>query len=140
MRIEDEDEFLPIEKYYESLPDEITIGIKIDKDVFIRMYELERKESSNVVMDSERKAVWGWLLETIRNYQRGIRFFYENDTKRGLPSVRFLDDDGKLNHDLDINGLEKLDNNLDKEDEGELIMEERMLEEATIKKNIDDNT
>jgi len=94
MRIEDEDEFLPIEKYYESLPDEITIGIKIDKDVFIRMYELERNESSNVIMDSERKAVWGWLLETIRNYQRGIRFFYENDTKQGLPSVRFLDDDG----------------------------------------------
>ena len=94
MRIEDEDEYLPIEKYYESLPDEITIGIKIDKDVFIRMYELERNESSNVIMDSERKAVWGWLLETIRNYQRGIRFFYENDTKQGLPSVRFLDDDG----------------------------------------------
>ena len=94
MRTEDEDEYLPIEKYYESLPDEITIGIKIDKDVFIRMYELERNESSNVIMDSERKAVWGWLLETIRNYQRGIRFFYENDTKQGLPSVRFLDDDG----------------------------------------------
>ena len=94
MRIEDEDEYLPIEKYYESLPDEITIGIKIDKDVFIRMYELERNESSNVIMDSERKAVWGWVLETIRNYQRGIRFFYENDTKQGLPSVRFLDDDG----------------------------------------------
>ncbi len=94
MRIEDEDEYLPIEKYYESLPDEITIGIKIDKDVFIRMYELERNESSNVIMDSERKAVWGWLLETIRNYQRGIRFFYEPDTKQGLPSVRFLDDDG----------------------------------------------
>lgn len=105
MRTEDEDEYLPIEKYYESLPDEITIGIKIDKDVFIRMYDLERKESSNVIMDSERKAVWGWLLETIRNYQRGIRFFYENDTKQGLPSVRFLDDDG---NDMDIRILKRV--------------------------------
>ena len=102
---EDEDEFLPIENYYESLPDEITIGIKIDKDVFIRMYDLERKEASNVVMDSERKAVWGWLLETIRNYQRGIRFFYENDAKRGLPSVRFLDDDG---NDIDTRFLNRV--------------------------------
>ena len=105
MQIEDEDEYLPIEKYYESLPDEITIGIKIDKDVFIRMYDLERKESSNVVMDSERKAVWGWLLETIRNYQRGIRFFYENNAKRGLPSVRFLDDDG---NDIDTKFLNRV--------------------------------
>ena len=105
MQTEDEDVYLPIEKYYESLPDEITIGIKIDKDVFIRMYDLERKESSNVIMDSERKAVWGWLLETIRNYQRGIRFFYENDAKKGLPSVRFLDDDG---NDIDTKFLNRV--------------------------------
>ena len=105
MRIEDEDEFLPIEKYYESLPDEITIGIKIDKNVFIRMYDLERKEDSNIIMDSERKAVWGWLLETIRNCQRGIRFFYENDAKQGLPSVRFLDDDG---NDIDTRILNRV--------------------------------
>lgn len=102
---EDEDEFLPIEKYYESLPDEITIGIKIDKNVFIRMYELERKELSNVIMDSERKAVWGWFLETIRNYQRGVRLFYENDAKQGLPSVRFLDDDG---NDIDTRFLSRV--------------------------------
>ena len=87
-----------LQNFYDGLPDEITIGVKIDKDVYIRMYELERKESSNILMDSERKAVWGWLLETIRNTQRGIRLFYENGTKRGLPSVRFLDDDG---NDLD---------------------------------------
>jgi hypothetical protein len=102
---EDEDEYLPIEKYYESLPDEITIGIKIDKNVFIRMYELERKELSNVIMDSERKAVWGWFLETIRNYQRGVRLFYENDAKQGLPSVRFLDDDG---NDIDTRFLNRV--------------------------------
>ena len=89
-----------LQNFYNDLPDEITIGIKIDKAVYIRMHELERKESSNVLMDSERKAVWGWLLETIRNTQRGIRLFYENDTKRGLPSVRFLDDDG---NDIDPN-------------------------------------
>ena len=89
-----------LQNFYDGLPDEITIGVKIDKDVYIRMYELERKESSNVLMDSERKAVWGWLLETIRNTQRGIRLFYENGTKRGLPSVRFLDDDG---NDIDPN-------------------------------------
>ena len=89
-----------LQNFYNDLPDEITIGIKIDKAVYIRMYELERKESSNILMDSERKAVWGWLLETIRNTQRGIRLFYENDTKRGLPSVRFLDDDG---NDIDPN-------------------------------------
>ena len=87
-----------LQNFYDGLPNEITIGIKIDKDVYIRMYELERKESSNVLMDSERKAVWGWFLETIRNTQRGLRLFYENGTKRGLPSVRFLDDDG---NDLD---------------------------------------
>lgn len=91
---EDQDDYLSLEKFYESLPDEITIGLKIDKHVFIRMYDLERKELSNVLMDSERKSVWGWLLESIRNYQRGVRFFYENDAKQGLPSVRFLDDDG----------------------------------------------
>ena len=89
-----------LQNFYDGLPDEITIGVKIDKDVYIRMYELERKESSNILMDSERKAVWGWLLETIRNTQRGIRLFYENGTKRGLPSVRFLDDDG---NDIDPN-------------------------------------
>ena len=89
-----------LQNFYDGLPDEITIGVKIDKDVYIRMYELERKESSNILMDSERKAVWGWLLETIRHTQRGIRLFYENGTKRGLPSVRFLDDDG---NDIDPN-------------------------------------
>ena len=87
-----------LQNFYDGLPDEITIGIKIDKAVYIRMHELERKESSNVLMDSERKAVWGWFLETVRNTQRGIRLFYENGAKRGLPSVRFLDDDG---NDLD---------------------------------------
>ena len=83
-----------LEDFYRNLPDEITIGLKIDKHVFIRMYELERGEISKALMDSERKAVWGWLLETIRNLQRGVRMFYENDAKSGPPSIRFLDDDG----------------------------------------------
>lgn len=91
-----------LQNFYDGLPDEITIGVKIDKDVYIRMYELERKESSNILMDSERKAVWGWFLETVRNTQRGIRLFYENGAKRGLPSVRFLDDDG---NDLDPSNI-----------------------------------
>lgn len=34
-----------IQRFYESLPEEITIGVKVSKDVFIRMYELENKES-----------------------------------------------------------------------------------------------
>ncbi len=87
-----------LQKVYDGLPDEIMIGVKIDKDVFIRMNELERKESSNVLMDSERKAGWGWFLETILNYQRGVRLFYENDATEGLPSVRFLTDDGEDIH------------------------------------------
>lgn len=89
-----------MEKFYESLPEEITIGVKISKDVFIRMYELENKEAGSGLMDNERRAVWGWFLETIRNMQRGVRFFYENGATKGPPSIRFLNDDGK---DIDPN-------------------------------------
>tara|TARA_R100000951_G_scaffold74449_1_gene62735 strand:- start:519 stop:830 length:312 start_codon:yes stop_codon:yes gene_type:complete len=89
-----------LQKFYDSLPDEITIGVKLSKDVYIRMYELERKENGSGLMDNERRATWGWLLETIRNVQRGVRFFYENGATEGPPSVRFLDDNGE---DMDLN-------------------------------------
>jgi len=91
-----------LKRFYDSLPDQVTIGIKMNKDVFIRMYNLERKEAGSGLMDTERRAVWGWFLESIRNMQRGVRFFYENGATKGPPSVRFLDDDG---NDMDPNTI-----------------------------------
>jgi hypothetical protein len=91
-----------MQRFYESLPEEITIGVKISKDVFIRMYELENKEAGSGLMDTERRAVWGWFLESIRNVQRGVRFFYENGATKGPPSIRFLDDNGE---DMDPNTM-----------------------------------
>ena len=88
------------QEFYDKLPEEITIGIKINKDVYIRMLELETKEAGSGLMCSERRACWSWFLETIRNFQRGIRYFYEDGAKTGPPSVRFLDDDG---NDMDPN-------------------------------------
>jgi len=82
------------EDFYNRLPDEITIGIKISKDVYIRMLELETKEQGSGLMCAERRACWGWFLETIRHFQRGVRYFYEDGAKKGPPSIRFLDDDG----------------------------------------------
>jgi len=91
-----------LQKFYDSLPQEVTIGVKISKDVFIRMYDLELKEAGSGLMDAERRACWGWFLETIRNMQRGVRLFYENGAKKGPPSVRFLTDAGE---DIDPNTM-----------------------------------
>ncbi len=91
-----------VEDFYDSLPNEISIRVKMDKDVFIRVHQLTVKESGSAIMDRDCRAVWGWFLETITNLQRGVRFFYENGTKQGSPSIRFLDTDGK---DIDVKTL-----------------------------------
>ena len=91
-----------IEEFHKTLPDEIDIRIKMDKNVFIRMHQLTLRENGSSLMSRECRGVWGWLLETIVNFQKGVRFFYENGTKRGSPSIRFLDNDGK---DIDVKTL-----------------------------------
>ncbi len=77
------------EEFYESLPDEVDIRIKMDKRVFKEMYSRTQEQENGIV--DERHVLNDWVLGTIRYNQHGVKFFYEGESNSGIPSVRFLD-------------------------------------------------
>jgi len=83
-----------LEVFFNSLPDEIDIRVRIDKNVWKQMYKATQKDDQGVV--DERHVLNDWIIGTIRYTQRGVKFFYEAEAKEGIPSVRFLDDEGNV--------------------------------------------
>lgn len=82
-----------LESFLDSMPDSVDLTVRINKDVWKRMYELT--QSSDPGFIDERQVIYDWVIGAIRHYQRGVEFFYENDADSGIPSVRFLDENGE---------------------------------------------
>lgn len=74
--------------YYESLPDDVFITVKMNKKVFREMYSRTQEQEDGIV--DERHVLNDWILGAIRHDQWGVSFFYESDATAGIPSVRFL--------------------------------------------------
>jgi len=81
-----------LEDFLKNMPDSVDLVVRIDKNVWANMYRLTQEDTGGFV--DERQTIYDWIIGAIRHYQRGVEFFYENDATKGIPSVRFLDDEG----------------------------------------------
>lgn len=77
-----------IQEFFDSMPDEVTISVTMDKKVWAELYKRTQEEENGIV--DERHVLNDWVLGSIRHKQTGVRFFYEN-ADSGIPSVRFMD-------------------------------------------------
>jgi len=82
-----------LEDFLKNMPDSVDITVRIDKNVWANMYNLTQEDTGGFA--DERQAIYDWIIGAIRHYQRGVEFFYENDATSGIPSVRFLDENGE---------------------------------------------
>ena len=81
-----------LEDFIESMPETVDLVIRFDKNVWSHLYQLTQKENTGFI--DEQQVLYDWVVGAIRHYQRGVEFFYENDANTGIPSVRFLDEEG----------------------------------------------
>ena len=82
-----------LEQFIERMPEHVDLTVRLDKDVWIRMYELTQEDTGGFA--DERQVIYDWIIGAIRHYQRGVEFFYERNATFGIPSVRFLDENGQ---------------------------------------------
>jgi hypothetical protein len=82
-----------LEQFIENMPEHVDLTVRLDKDVWIRMYELTQEDTGGFA--DERQVIYDWIIGAIRHYQRGVEFFYEDEATAGIPSVRFLNEKGE---------------------------------------------